>query len=55
MHAGGTTLRARHVRTLLEEHRKKAAQGFVVCRCLRPAKLAENVTAIPWWRLLNSP
>lgn len=42
---------ARHVRTFLQEHPKKATQGFVVCRCPRPAKLVENVTAIPWWRL----
>ncbi|MGF1656873.1 MAG: ATP-binding protein [Verrucomicrobiales bacterium] len=42
---------ARHVLTFLAERPKQASEGFVVCRCPRPAKLAENVTAIPWWQL----
>lgn len=42
---------ARHLRTFLSEHASDASQGYVVCRCPRPAKLAANVTAIPWWML----
>lgn len=42
---------ARHLRTFLSEHPSKTSEAYVVCRCPRPAKLAENVTAIPWWML----
>jgi len=39
---------ARHLLTFLDEHRGKAEQGFVVCRCRRPMQLHEKVTALPW-------
>lgn len=42
---------ARHLRSFLAEHRAKSSEGYVVCRCPRPAKLAPNITAIPWWIL----
>lgn len=38
---------ARHLREFLKEH-PQAEQGFVVCRCPRPAKLDERIQAIPW-------
>jgi len=41
----------RHLRTFLAEHPNQTSQGYVVCRCPRPAKLAESITAIPWWML----
>lgn len=42
---------ARHLRTFLHEHPESATQAYVVCRCPRPAQLADNITAIPWWML----
>jgi uncharacterized protein len=42
---------ARHVQTFLSEHADQASGGYVVCRCPRPAKLTDRVTAIPWWML----
>lgn len=42
---------ARHLLNFLAEHSDHAAHGYVVCRCRRPAKLSECVTAIPWWLL----
>lgn len=42
---------ARHLRTFLTEHPDRSSEGYVVCRCPRPAKLAPNITAIPWWML----
>ncbi len=41
---------ARHLRTFLKENRA-APMGYVVCRCPRPMKLAENVMALPWFCL----
>lgn len=41
----------RHLQTFLAEHADQAKEGLVVCRCPRPAKLTENITAIPWWML----
>ncbi|MFP4203631.1 MAG: ATP-binding protein [Opitutales bacterium] len=42
---------ARHLQTFLSEHADEASRGYVVCRCPRPAKLTDQVTAIPWWML----
>ncbi|MCC5842940.1 MAG: ATP-binding protein [Verrucomicrobia bacterium] len=42
---------ARHLKTFLAEHPGNTSEGYVVCRCVRPAKLAPNITAIPWWML----
>jgi len=42
---------ARHLRTFLKEHADEASEGYLVCRCPRPAKLADNITAIPWWAI----
>jgi predicted AAA+ superfamily ATPase len=42
---------ARHLAAFLDQRPKNATEGFVVCRCRRPQKLAKNVTAIPWWAI----
>ncbi|MEW6366384.1 MAG: ATP-binding protein [Acidobacteriota bacterium] len=42
---------ARHLLAFLAEHPKRAARGFVVCRCTRPTRIHEKVTAIPWFCL----
>jgi len=42
---------ARHLRTFLKEHGDESSEGYLVCRCRRPAKLADNITAIPWWAI----
>lgn len=42
---------ARHLQTFLKEHADEASEGFLICRCPRPAKLAVNITAIPWWAI----
>jgi hypothetical protein len=38
---------ARHLIRFIGEN-KNSPEGYVVCRCLRPMKLTDNVTAIPW-------
>ena len=38
---------ARHVEAFVREQ-AAAREGFVVCRCPRPMRLSEHVTAIPW-------
>ncbi len=42
---------ARHLRLFLDEHKKMAREGFVICRCPQPLELAPNIRALPWWRL----
>jgi hypothetical protein len=42
---------ARHVKTFMAEHPEDAPEGYVVCTCPRPAKLADPITAIPWCML----
>ncbi|MGB8296178.1 MAG: DUF4143 domain-containing protein, partial [Polyangia bacterium] len=42
---------ARHLLTFLQEHPQKARQGFVICRCPRPMRLADRVIALPWFCL----
>ena len=42
---------ARHLLTFLGEHPKQAKQGYIVCRCPRPARLHEKITALPWFCL----
>jgi predicted AAA+ superfamily ATPase len=39
----------RHLRTFLDEHRTTAKEGFVVCRCPRPMRIEDRITALPWW------
>ncbi len=41
---------ARHLRAFLAGERC-AAHGYIICRCLRPMALAENITALPWYLL----
>jgi predicted AAA+ superfamily ATPase len=42
---------ARHLLAFLADPRARSAHGYLVCRCDRPRRLAENVTALPWWAL----
>jgi predicted AAA+ superfamily ATPase len=42
---------ARHLLTFMQEHPQKARQGFVICRCPRPMRLADRVIALPWFSL----
>jgi predicted AAA+ superfamily ATPase len=42
---------ARHVAKLCEEKPRQAPHGYVVCRCSRPLRLTDHVTALPWWWL----
>ena len=39
---------ARHILDFLAEQRGRASHGYVLCRCPRPRRIAENVTALPW-------
>jgi predicted AAA+ superfamily ATPase len=39
---------ARHLRAFLDEHRRGARHGYVVCRCPEPLALDERITALPW-------
>ena len=38
----------RHLLTFLDEHRRQARHGYVVCRCPEPIALDNRVTALPW-------
>ena len=42
---------ARHLRGFLDDHKKSAPEGLVICRCPRPLQLAPNIRALPWWML----
>ena len=42
---------ARHLLTFLREHPKKARHAYIVCRCDRPLRLDDKVTALPWFCL----
>jgi predicted AAA+ superfamily ATPase len=39
---------ARHMIAFISDHRARCRQGYIVCRCTRPARLHDSVTAIPW-------
>jgi predicted AAA+ superfamily ATPase len=39
---------ARHLLTFLDEHRKRAPKGWLICRCTAPLALTDRVTALPW-------
>ncbi|MBT7082004.1 MAG: ATP-binding protein [Chloroflexi bacterium] len=41
---------ARHLLRFIEET-PNATDGYIVCRCPRPQKIADNITAIPWQNL----
>ncbi|MBM4047345.1 MAG: ATP-binding protein [Planctomycetes bacterium] len=41
---------ARHLTSFVKEN-PRAPQGYLVCRCPRPMKLSEHVTALPWFCL----
>ena len=42
---------ARHVRAFLDENPGQSKHYYVVCRCLRPLRLDERITALPWFCL----
>jgi predicted AAA+ superfamily ATPase len=42
---------ARHLLTFLREKPKDAKHGYVVCRCPRPLRLHDKITALPWFCL----
>jgi predicted AAA+ superfamily ATPase len=42
---------ARHLRAFLDEQPRTAQHAWVVCRCERPLRLEDRITAIPWWWL----
>jgi len=42
---------ARHLLTFLAEHPKQAQHGYIVCRCSRPARINDQITALPWFCL----
>lgn len=39
---------ARHLIAFMDEHPRKAPHGYVVCRCSRPMRIDDRVTALPW-------
>jgi predicted AAA+ superfamily ATPase len=44
-------LDARHLLAFLDEHRDRAARGYLICRCARPLELHPRVLALPWHAL----
>jgi predicted AAA+ superfamily ATPase len=42
---------ARHLSGFLDEHKKVANEGLIICRCPRPLQLAPGIRALPWWML----
>jgi predicted AAA+ superfamily ATPase len=42
---------ARHLLSFLNEQPLRAKHGYVICRCPRPLRLADRITALPWWWL----
>jgi predicted AAA+ superfamily ATPase len=42
---------ARHLRAFLDENPRRAKHAYVVCRCARPMRLDDRVTAVPWFSL----
>lgn len=41
---------ARHLLRFMEET-PDAIHGYIVCRCPRPQRIAEKITATPWWNI----
>jgi predicted AAA+ superfamily ATPase len=39
---------ARHLLSFMEEHPRHASYAYVVCRCPRPQRLHNKITALPW-------
>lgn len=37
----------KHLQIFLREY-EEASKGYIICRCLRPIKLTDNITALPW-------
>lgn len=46
-----TLSHARHLLAFMDEKPGEADHGYVVCRCPRPLRLHDRVTALPWWCL----
>jgi predicted AAA+ superfamily ATPase len=39
---------ARHLSSFMDEHRRSARRGYVICRCPEPLALDDRITALPW-------
>lgn len=39
---------ARHLMTFLAENPSAATHGYIICRCARPLRLHDRITALPW-------
>ena len=42
---------ARHLLPFLQEKKREAKHGYVICRCPRPLQLHDQITALPWFCL----
>ena len=42
---------ARHLLSFLAEKSKESRHGYVICRCPRPLRLHDQITALPWFCL----
>jgi predicted AAA+ superfamily ATPase len=40
---------ARHLLAFLDEQGARVRHGYIVCRCPRPLRLHDRITALPWW------
>lgn len=43
----------RHLQTFLEEYNAKSSIGYLVFTGERPMKLANNIIALPWFKLYD--
>jgi uncharacterized protein len=42
---------SRHILKFMDENRRQVKHGYIVCRCPRPMKIHEKITALPWFCL----
>jgi len=42
---------ARHLRRFIQEHAKRVAMGYIICRCPVPQQIEDKVLALPWFCL----
>ena len=42
---------ARHLLAFLDEQGARTPHGYIICRCPRPLRLHDRITALPWWWL----
>ena len=41
----------RHLDAFIRDQGSRVKEGFIVCRCHRPLRLADRVMAVPWWMI----